>query len=97
MSKNVRRMASVTGRVPAPIAILSTVRIVTSTAAAEERLIGQIQHLARQDFFTHVVAETAGDGDDRVAGDAAQDRRAHRRRVSTFFRTTNGSGRCPVT
>ena len=38
MSKNVRRMASVTGRLPLPIAILSIERIgVTSTAVPQKK------------------------------------------------------------
>jgi hypothetical protein len=42
--------------------------------AAEEGLVGQVEHLAGDHFLAHVVAQAARNGEDRVARDAAKDR-----------------------
>ena len=42
--------------------------------ADEERLVGDVEHLARQQLFAHLETQIARDRDDRVARDARQDR-----------------------
>ena len=49
--------------------------------ADEERLVGDVEHLARQHLLAHREAEVARERDDRVARDARQDRGGQRRRV----------------
>src|SRR3954468_21953229 len=41
--------------------------------AAEEDLVGDVEHLARHLLLLDLETEIAGDGDDRVAGDAVQE------------------------
>src|ERR1051325_10045695 len=49
--------------------------------SAEERLVREIQRLARQHRFLDRDPELAGERDDRIAGNAAEDRRRDGRRV----------------
>ncbi len=50
--------------------------------ACEERLVADVQHLAREYLFPHAEPEIVRDGENRVARDARQDRGAQRRRVN---------------
>src|SRR5262245_2718748 len=47
--------------------------------AGEEQLVGQVERLARQVLLAYLVAQAARQRDDRVAGDAWQQRRGERR------------------
>ena len=49
--------------------------------AHEEGLVGDVEQLARQQLFADLEAVISRERDDRVAGDARQDRRGRRRRV----------------
>ena len=48
----------------------------------EEHLVRDVEHLPRQHLLANLEAELARDGDDRVTGDAGENRRADGRRVN---------------